>query len=97
MCSLFLTGFDYLIARHLSIILIPAANTHSHTHTHIFVCMNMSKKPSDKAKTALLRQQQVLVVFQIQQAGAHLVLPPDRRKALLPAPSVDDVLKAISI
>lgn len=96
MCSLFLTGFDYLIARHLSIILIPAANTHSHTHTHIFVCTNTSKKPSDKAKTALLRQQ-VLVVFQIQQAGAHLVLPPDRRKALLPALSVDDVLKAISI
>lgn len=79
--------------------IMSAANTlcHTHKHTLIFVCTYASKKPSNKAKSALLCQQEVLVIFQIQQAGAHLVLPPDRRKALLPALSLDDVLRAISI
>lgn len=77
---------------------MSAANTRSLTHTnHIFVRTYACTKSSNKAKTALLRQQQDLVIFQIQQAGAHLVLRPDRRKALLTALSVDDVLKVISI
>lgn len=63
-----------------------AANTHTLSHTQtrwqtLFVCTYTCTKPSNKAKSQLLPPQPDLVIFQIQQPGAHLVLRPDRRKA----------------
>lgn len=56
MFSLFLAGYERLIARHPSIMLIPEvlglrlkrtlipSHTHAHTHTCIFVCSRGPKK-----------------------------------------------------
>lgn len=50
--------------------------------------MSSGEKPSDEARTALLRQQQDSVVLQIEPAGPHLVLWPDSSKASLRTHSV---------
>lgn len=91
--------YDYLIARQLNIIPIPLTVRLQLTHADISVCTYTytCTKHSNKTKSLLLPLQPDLVIFQIQQPGAHLVLQPDRRKALLPALSVSDFLKVICI
>lgn len=57
----------------------------------------MQNAPKHGKNAALSYQKKRISSFENSAAGAHLMQWTDRRKAWLPAFSVDDVLKAISI